>query len=102
MATRAITLRRLTQGTKRPIDPRMSRSRRGYDRAWMRLRRNYLAKQPLCHDCRAKGRTTAAEEVHHIRGFRGTKDPQRLDVTNLMALCKPCHSRRTAMEMRTE
>ena len=45
--------------------------------------------------CRREGRVTAAAEVHHIVPLSagGTHDE-----SNLMALCKPCHSRITARE----
>ncbi|MBM3774010.1 MAG: HNH endonuclease [Acidobacteria bacterium] len=67
---------------------------RGYDDAWRALRLHVLAGNPLCQDCMAVGRVTAAEEVHHLVAI--TTDPgRRLDPTNLVPLCHTCHSRRT-------
>ena len=57
---------------------------------WKRIRARFLAAHPLCEQCRKEGRLTKATEVHHILPLRrgGTHDE-----SNLMALCKPCHSR---------
>ncbi|MBL8236464.1 MAG: HNH endonuclease [Bryobacterales bacterium] len=50
---------------------------------------------PLCADCLERGRYRAAEEVHHVVKVRD--DPsRRLDWDALRALCKSCHSARTA------
>lgn len=48
---------------------------------------------PLCEMCLKNHKTTPATEVHHIRPLSrgGTHDED-----NLMALCKPCHSKITA------
>jgi 5-methylcytosine-specific restriction protein A len=47
-----------------------------------------LCERPFCEDCGG-----FANEVHHIVKLRdgGTHDP-----SNLLALCKPCHQKRTA------
>lgn len=66
-----------------------------YGRAWKRIRDRHIAQHPLCEVCKRNGRLTPAEEVHHIvplsRG--GTHDD-----SNLMSLCKSCHSEITAKE----
>ena len=66
-----------------------------YNGAWPAIRRRFIAAHPLCEMCRRGGRVTAAAEVHHIVPLSagGTHDE-----SNLMALCKPCHSRITARE----
>lgn len=76
-------------------DARPSRSARGYDRRWQKIRAAYLARHPLCVACQAAGRVTAATEVDHVRRLAdgGTHDER-----NLQALCKSCHSRKTARE----
>jgi 5-methylcytosine-specific restriction protein A len=63
---------------------------RRYNGEWRRIRLAFLAKHPLCEECLKGGRLTPAAEVHHITELAsgGTHDPN-----NLMALCKPCHSR---------
>ena len=57
---------------------------------WKKIRARFLAAHPLCEQCRKEGRLTVATEVHHILPLRhgGTHADE-----NLMALCKPCHSR---------
>ncbi len=66
---------------------------RRYGRAWKKIRARHLAAHPLCEHCKAEGRLTPAEEVHHIRPLSegGTHDEQ-----NLLSLCKSCHSKITA------
>lgn len=63
---------------------------RGYDHRWRRLSEDYRVRNPLCEDCDAKGITTPAKEVHHIVPI--SQDPsKRLDINNLVSLCKTCH-----------
>jgi 5-methylcytosine-specific restriction endonuclease McrA len=72
---------------------RLSPSQRGYDRAWQALRAIVLDEEPLCRFCKEQGHVTAASEVDHIDG-----DVWNRDRKNLRALCKPCHSTRTAKD----
>ena len=82
--------------TRRASDrDRGTRSERGYDALWQRFRRFVLSRHPLCADCRERSLIIAATEVHHIEKVRDRPD-LRLDPTNVRALCKPCHSARTA------
>ena len=71
-------------------DPAM---RRRYGRAWKRIRDRHIAEHPLCEMCKKQGKLTPAEEVHHIKPLSqgGTHDD-----SNLMSLCKECHSEITA------
>lgn len=66
-----------------------------YGIAWKRIRDRHISQHPLCEVCKKNGRLTPAEEVHNIvplsRG--GTHDE-----SNLMSLCKPCHSEITAKD----
>lgn len=66
---------------------------RRYGRAWKRIRDRHIAEQPLCEMCKKQGRIIPAEEVHHIKPLSqgGTHDD-----SNLMSLCKECHSEITA------
>ena len=68
-------------------------AQRGYDARWRRVRAWYLKRHPLCLDCQGEGRVAPATEVHHIVALR---DGGTHEETNLTALCKSCHSRRTA------
>ena len=64
-----------------------------YGRAWKRIRDRYIKAHPLCEECQKQGKLTPAEEVHHILPLSKGGDSS---ADNLMALCKPCHSRITA------
>ncbi|MDP9832664.1 HNH endonuclease [Trueperella abortisuis] len=73
-------------------DPKINKR---YDHRWRKIRNAYIQAHPLCEHCQENGRVTPAQEVDHIipleRG--GTHEE-----TNLQALCKPCHSSKTARE----
>ena len=73
-------------------DPKINRR---YDKTWSKIRTRYLDAHPLCEDCLEAGRTTPAAEVHHVvpLGHGGSHD-----ASNLRALCKPCHSRQSALD----
>lgn len=75
-------------------DRRPSSARRGYDRAWMRLRARFLAVHPTCA---TPGCPRPAGEVDHIQTVRARPD-LRLAWSNLRAFCKACHARRTAQD----
>ena len=66
--------------------------KRRYGRMWQRIRNRYAAAHPFCEECYKKGIITPTEEIHHniplAHGGTHADD-------NLMALCKPCHSRIT-------
>ena len=68
-------------------------SNKRYGRAWKRIRDRYIKSHPLCEECEKQGRLTPAEEVHHILPLSKGGGNEK---SNLMALCKPCHSRITA------
>lgn len=68
-------------------------SNKRYGRAWKRIRDRYIKAHPLCEECVTQGKLTPAEEVHHILPLsRGGGH----ETSNLMALCKSCHSSITA------
>ncbi len=60
-----------------------------YGQAWRIIRKNYISAHPLCERCQQAGRVVPAEHVHHKRelSMGGTNDE-----SNLMSLCKSCHS----------
>jgi 5-methylcytosine-specific restriction enzyme A len=73
---------------------RASSTARGYGYVWQtRIRPGALIREPLCRFCTDAGRTTPATEVDHIDGNSRNNDPG-----NLRALCRPCHSARTARD----
>jgi 5-methylcytosine-specific restriction protein A len=80
---------------------RGSAASRGYGHRWRKLRKMFLRSHPLCADPfgvhAERGELVAATEVDHIVSrARGGTDAW----DNLQALCKPCHSRKTAQEDR--
>ncbi|WP_413207011.1 HNH endonuclease [Rhodospirillum sp. A1_3_36] len=77
----------------RPQDPNASARFRPYSSPeWRTLRSQVLKAQPLCVVCGSR-----SEIVDHIKPWKG--DPALfLDHRNLQALCRPCHSRKTARE----
>jgi 5-methylcytosine-specific restriction protein A len=64
---------------------------------WKRLRTQFLKEHPLCEECKRKGIITSAEVVDHIIPHKGNKE-LFWDESNLQALCKECHDRKTAKE----
>lgn len=70
-------------------------AQRGYDALWRKLRVMYLREHPLCVTCTLAGLTVAASEVDHIIPKRNGGSN---DTMNLQALCKSCHSKKTAKE----
>lgn len=54
-----------------------------------------LSPVPICEMCLKEGRTTLAEDVHHIDSFLNYQGSDRLwkayDFSNLMSICKKCH-----------
>lgn len=65
-------------------------------RRWRNLRAAYLAEHPLCEDCIEAGRTTPAEEVHHVEEILSGENYEEMaalayDPDNLRALCADCH-----------
>ena len=73
-----------------------SRHERGYGSAWDRLRKVILARDGhLCQVCMTKGRTTPATHCDHILSkAQGGTD----DLSNLRAICRPCHDRKSIEE----
>ncbi len=83
---------------RRDADARRgSAASRGYDGNWRRVRLAFLKAHPLCVFCRAAGRVEAATVADHVVAVVDAPE-RRLDWSNLRALCKPCHDRRTATE----
>ncbi len=64
-------------------------------REWRELRRAKLRDNPMCECCEDNGRSTPAEDVHHIDSFMHYSGDERYrmayEYSNLMSLCKQCH-----------
>ncbi len=71
-----------------------TKQERGYGGQWSRLSLMIRKQRPLCEHCTA----APSEEVDHIVPFSGLNDPLRFDVTNLQALCRPCHHAKTKQQ----
>ena len=94
--------------SRKPYDKEYNRRRLSDSRSWVehqrrsaryqRLRKSHLQREPLCRECLAEGRTTAAREVHHIQGAHARPDLFFSD-DNLMSLCVK-HHRRIEAELR--
>ena len=61
----------------------------GYGRAWKRIRDKYASEHPFCELCFESGIIVETEEIHHKKPLNegGTHDR-----SNLIAMCKSCHS----------
>ena len=75
----------------------LTTAQRGYGGKWQAYRLKFLERNPLCDMCHSQGKVTAATVVDHVVDHRGS---QALfwDKANHQALCKPCHSVKTAAE----
>jgi len=68
-----------------------------YTYRWRKAGKAYLKENPLCVHCQRDGRLTPATEVDHIIPHNG--DLKLFwDRSNWQALCKKCHSVKTAAE----
>lgn len=67
-----------------------------YGRGWKRIRDKYIKQHPLCEECIKYKRVVVATEVHHKLPLSqgGTHE-----LSNLVALCKSCHSRIHSKEL---
>jgi 5-methylcytosine-specific restriction protein A len=85
------------EAQKKIDEQRGSSAKRGYGGRWQRLRKMYLNSNPVCvdPDRRHPNRVIEATEVDHIIAkSSGGSD----EWSNLQALCKSCHSYKTATE----
>lgn len=71
-------------------------SQRGYNERWARFSKQYRKLNPLCVNCLAHGVTRASAQVDHIVPL--SKGGKKYDYENLQALCRTCHSQKTARE----
>lgn len=86
---------------KKETDMRVLRQKAYQNTSWRKMRDTYLHEHPLCEDCLAKGKVTAATDIHHIKSpFRNGEINWGLllNYENLAALCKECHGNRHAAE----
>lgn len=74
----------------RPGTHAQTTTQRGYDHAWRKLSEYKRTIDPLCELCEQAGKVTPATEVHHIRPIADAPE-LRLEPSNLMSTCTPCH-----------
>ncbi len=67
-------------------DPNM---RKRYGKDWRSIRSRYLSEHALCEECYKQNKLTGATVIHHKLSLR---DGGTHEDSNLMALCKSCHS----------
>ena len=65
---------------------------------WQKFRNRYRKQHPLCEMCLKSGLTVKAELVDHIIPIK--KGGAKLDPNNTQSLCRICHARKTADDMR--
>jgi len=63
---------------------------------WRKLSRLHREQYPLCQVCQAAGRVAASQVIDHIVPIKD--GGARLNEANLLALCKHCHDRKSAIE----
>ena len=64
---------------------------------WHRMRLAKLREDPLCEICLMEGRTTLADQVHHLRSFLEAenleeRDKLAFDSNNFCSICQECHN----------
>jgi len=68
------------------------------DRAWMRVRKKALRRDNyLCRVCR---RAVATQVDHIIPAYRLKSAREELELSNLQAICYPCHRQKSTREQR--
>lgn len=65
-------------------------------RRWRKLRAYFLAKNPLCKECKENDRITPATVVDHIKPIR--EGGGAYDFNNLQALCQHHHAVKSGRE----
>ena len=93
--------KRLKQKWKKPQKPfanarKTDNSKFYQSTRWRKLRKMFVAENPVCVHCEAKGFTTPVAEVDHIIPLRLGGHPY--DFNNLQSLCKSCHAKKSAKE----
>lgn len=88
----------MTESGGNPTPRKAGMGERIQGRRGVELRRRRLADEPLCRDCKAKGRVRAADVVDHIKPLcQGGEDED----ANCRPLCVDCHLARTAEQFGT-
>lgn len=97
MPSRA-TSHRSTVRAHRTPDNRRGASERGYDHDWGRLSSSHRRSHPLCVRCLETGRAVPGVLVDHLIPVHAAPH-LRLSESNLQALCRACHARKTREDL---
>ncbi len=92
-----------------PREPQQSAFKRGYTKKWDKAAKLFRLKYPLCgmrpdnqppvmSECDQLERTTPSTEVDHVIPHRGDQALFWDEHNNWQAICRRCHSRKTAAE----
>ena len=84
------------EANRRDVLRRGTMEQRGYGKRWRKLRREILARDPICMDCHY----AASTDVDHIKRKLPGLDAADVTAEELQGLCHVCHSRKTAVETR--
>ena len=85
---------------QKPQGKRQTAAERGYNYKWQKYRERFLASNPLCVHCEARGETSPATEIDHIKRPPTPQHELFWDYENHQGLCKPCHDRKSQEERR--
>lgn len=92
-----IPKRRRREQNKAADEKRGTARERGYSTAWDRFAKNWLANNPLCRYCEARGEITPAELVDHVEPHN--RDPTKFwpgEDDNpddfFASCCRSCHN----------
>lgn len=83
------------QPPRRDDAPAIERGRFYRRAAWRKCRAYKLSLNPLCELCLQRDQPTEATQVHHVVDYADRPD-LAYELSNLQALCAPCHSKITA------
>lgn len=75
----------------------VSRSKRGYTKAWDEASRQFLAENPLCRQCADEGVIYPSQVTDHVIPHKGNM-ALFWDRSNWQPLCKHHHDSKTAKE----
>lgn len=64
--------------------------------AWRAVRKRFILANPLCIECKRKGKITSGSVVDHIIPIKQGGD--KLNYSNLQTLCAKCHASKSGKE----
>ena len=86
--------KRAKMNKRRYHDNKPAWVRRFYNSMAWRRKRAYILRRDkhMCQHCKAKGKVTVANEVHHVKELEDYPE-LALEDENLISLCRPCHEK---------